>query len=234
MPDGLLADLAADRSFLARTSTAERIVEVLRGRITEGYFTPGTRLSEDALAEALGVSRNTLREAFRLLTHERLLEYRLNRGVFVRSLTVEDIVELYRVRTVIESAALAVAGVPRDLATIRAATEDGEQAASRADWQAAGTADIRLHQAIVALAGSTRLNDYVGGLFAELRLAFLVCGDPEDLHRPYVQRNRRLLTLLEQDDLAGAQRELTDYLQTALEHLVAAMDPARRQPVPAS
>jgi DNA-binding GntR family transcriptional regulator len=86
VPDGLLADLAADRSFLARTSTAERIVEVLRGRITEGYFTPGTRLSEDALAEALGVSRNTLREAFRLLTHERLLEYRLNRGVFVRSL----------------------------------------------------------------------------------------------------------------------------------------------------
>ncbi len=43
-------------------------VDILRSRISEGYFPPGTRLSEDSIGGALGVSRNTLREAFRLLT----------------------------------------------------------------------------------------------------------------------------------------------------------------------
>ncbi|WP_121701458.1 GntR family transcriptional regulator [Streptomyces sp. E5N298] len=85
-----LTGLADDRALLGRTSTAERVSDILRSRIAEGYFPPGTRLSEDSIGGALGVSRNTLRESFRLLTHERLLVHELNRGVFVRVLAVED------------------------------------------------------------------------------------------------------------------------------------------------
>lgn len=75
-----LNPLAEDRALLGRTSTAERVSDILRSRIAEGFFPPGTRLSEDSIGGALGVSRNTLREAFRLLTHERLLVHELNRG----------------------------------------------------------------------------------------------------------------------------------------------------------
>ena len=74
-------ELAADRRLLGRTSTVERLADILRSRITEGYFKPGDRLPEDSIGKALEVSRNTLREAFRLLTHERLLVHELNRGV---------------------------------------------------------------------------------------------------------------------------------------------------------
>src|SRR5919197_3921789 len=97
-----LTGLADDRALLGRTSTAERVADILRGRIADGFFPPGTRLSEDSIGGALGVSRNTLREAFRLLTHERLLSHELNRGVFVRKLSVQDVVDLYRVRKIVE------------------------------------------------------------------------------------------------------------------------------------
>ena len=100
------ADLAQDRSRLGRSSTAERVADILRDRIIEGLFKPGQRLSEESICEALGVSRNTLREAFRLLSHERLLDHRLNRGVFVRVLSVEDVADLYQVRRVIEGVAV--------------------------------------------------------------------------------------------------------------------------------
>ena len=99
-------DLAADRSLLGRTSTVERLADILRSRITEGFFAPGERLAEDAIGTALGVSRNTLREAFRLLTHEKLLVHKLNQGVFVRRLDVADVVDLYHVRRVVEGAAV--------------------------------------------------------------------------------------------------------------------------------
>src|SRR3954449_13009123 len=101
-----LTGLADDRALLGRTSTAERVADILRSRIAEGYFPPGTRLSEDSIGGALGVSRNTLREAFRLLTHERLLVHELNRGVFVRVLTVADVHDLYRFRAILESEAI--------------------------------------------------------------------------------------------------------------------------------
>lgn len=99
-----LTGLADDRALLGRTSTAERVSDILRSRIAEGYFPPGTRLSEDSIGGALGVSRNTLRESFRLLTHERLLVHELNRGVFVRVLTVEDVEDIYRTRSLVECA----------------------------------------------------------------------------------------------------------------------------------
>ncbi|HET9142050.1 GntR family transcriptional regulator, partial [Actinophytocola sp.] len=69
---------------LDRTSTAERVAGILRDRIMEGHLRPGDKLSEEEITRRLGISRNTLREAFRLLGHERLLEHQLNRGVFVR------------------------------------------------------------------------------------------------------------------------------------------------------
>lgn len=61
---------------------------MLRTRITEGRLSPGTRLSEEDIGAALGVSRNTLREA--RLGHERLLLHEFNRGVFVRKLNADE------------------------------------------------------------------------------------------------------------------------------------------------
>ena len=83
--------LAQDRSGLVHASTADRVTELLRTHIMEGLFPPGTRLSEEVIGQALGVSRNTLREAFRLLCHERLAVHQMNRGIFVPVLTRADV-----------------------------------------------------------------------------------------------------------------------------------------------
>ena len=81
-----LQAVAGDIRLLDRSSTAERVADVLRRRITDGDLPPRTHLSEEQLIEVLRVSRNTLREAFRLLSHEGLLVHELHRGVFVREL----------------------------------------------------------------------------------------------------------------------------------------------------
>ncbi|MDT7621866.1 MAG: hypothetical protein QOF99_2767, partial [Pseudonocardiales bacterium] len=147
--------LVADRALLGRTSTAERVAGILRTRVSAGYFPPGTRLAEEDITEALGISRNTLREAFRLLTHERLLEHKLNRGVFVRVLDMADVLDLYRVRKHVEcSVARTVTEPPANLADIADAVRQGELSLGEQDWRGLGTANIRFHQEIVAVAGS--------------------------------------------------------------------------------
>src|SRR6478672_11081876 len=97
-----LQTVAGDIRLIDRSSTAERVADVLRRRITEGDLPPRTHLSEEQLIVVLRVSRNTLREAFRLLSHEGLLVHELHRGVFVRQLTEDDLVDLYRLRRIVE------------------------------------------------------------------------------------------------------------------------------------
>ncbi|MEU7567018.1 GntR family transcriptional regulator [Streptomyces fradiae] len=223
--------MAADRPLLGRTSTAERVADILRTRIAEGYFPPGTRLSEDAIGGALGVSRNTLREAFRLLTHERLLVHELNRGVFVRVLAVGDVADIYRTRRLVECAVLHDLGDPPfRLDGLAAAVAEGERHARAGDWRGVSTANIHFHRELVALAGSERTDELMRGVLAELRLAFHMVDDPHTLHEPYLMRNREILDALRAGERTAAERLLAAYLDDSRTRLVEAY--TRRRPGP--
>ncbi|MEV5599051.1 GntR family transcriptional regulator [Streptomyces sp. NPDC052496] len=209
-----VSELAGDRVLLGRSSTAERVADILRDRITEGYFPPGARLSEESIGGALGVSRNTLREAFRLLTHERLLVHQLNRGVFVRIVTVADLDDIYRVRTLVECAAVRSLGEPpHPVDAMEAAVVAGETAFEERAWRDLGTANLRFHQAVVGLAGSPRTDELMRGVLAELRLVFHVMDDPRRFHAPYLTRNRQILEELQAGNGAAAERLLESYLE---------------------
>ncbi|WP_411072995.1 GntR family transcriptional regulator [Streptomyces sp. cmx-4-25] len=210
-------DLADDRALLGRTSTAERVADILRTRIAEGRFAPGTRLSEDGIGGALGVSRNTLREAFRLLTHERLLVHELNRGVFVRVLTADDVADIHRVRSLVECAVVRGLGrAPFALDGLAAAVAEGEGAARAGDWDGVSTANIHFHRELVALAGSARTDELMRGVLAELRLAFHLVGEPRALHEPFLARNREILGALRAGEHGTAERLLARYLDDSL------------------
>ncbi|MFJ4714845.1 GntR family transcriptional regulator [Streptomyces sp. NPDC088785] len=215
--------LADDRALLGRTSTAERVADILRTRIAEGFFPPGTRLSEDSIGSALGVSRNTLRESFRLLTHERLLEHRLNKGVFVRVLSVDDVRDIYRTRRMIECSVVRSLGEPPyALDRVAAAVEDGRRAAGARDWKGVSTANIHFHSELVALAGSERTDELMRSVLAELRLAFHVVDDPRRLHEPYLARNAQLVRALADGRRDEAETLLAHYLDDSRDGLVEA------------
>ncbi|MFC6081184.1 GntR family transcriptional regulator [Sphaerisporangium aureirubrum] len=209
--------LGRDRGLLEHSSTAERTAAILRRHITQGLFKPDARLAEDVIGNALGVSRNTLREAFRLLSHERLLVHKLNRGVFVRALTAADVRDLYRIRRLVECAAVGDASPPAEegLAGLREAVGAAEKAAEEERWGDVGTANMEFHQAVVDLMGSPRTTELMSQVLAELRLGFLVVTDPRAFHGRYLPRNRRILGLIEAGDVEGARAALTDYLDDA-------------------
>lgn len=213
--------LADDRALLGRTSTAERVSDILRSRIAAGFFPPGTRLSEDSIGGALGVSRNTLREAFRLLTHERLLEHQLNRGVFVRMLTDEDVGDIYRTRALVECAVVRGLGEPPYAVDgLADAVSDGRRAARAGDWKGVSTANIDFHRELVALAGSERTDELMRSVFAELRLAFHVVDDPRRLHEPYIARNGQILEALREGRRDDAETLLVEYLDDSRRRVV--------------
>ncbi len=214
-----LTRLSQARSLLDRSGTAARLADLLRAQIIEGGLLPGTQLGEHAVAEALGVSRNTLREAFRLLAHEGLVVHEPHRGVFVRVLDAGDVRDIYATRRLVECAAVRT-GASEGVAEIRAAVATARAAASEGRWHDVGTADLRFHSAIVALAGSRRLNEMMRRILAELRLGFHAMADPRRFHEPYLSRNDEIATLIETGRTAAAADALTGYLDDAERQLL--------------
>ncbi|WP_136162979.1 GntR family transcriptional regulator [Sphingomonas flavalba] len=192
---------------------AETVATRLREEITGGGLPPGTRLAEVRLTRDLGVSRNTLREAFRLLSRDGLLRHEPHRGMFVAAPSMAAIIDIYRVRRLIEIPAVTQAWPRHDaVARMRTAVDEATAARAAGDWRSVGSANMAFHAAIVALTDSPRLAAFYVRIAAELRLAFGLLDSAERLHAPYVEDNETIVRLLEQGDPAGAAARLTTYL----------------------
>src|SRR5262249_43322057 len=87
---------------IQKTSTADQVAGLLRERILRGELRPGTPLREVLLAGSIGVSRNTLREALRILIQEGLVLHTVHRGITVMELSREAVADIYRVRRILE------------------------------------------------------------------------------------------------------------------------------------
>jgi DNA-binding GntR family transcriptional regulator len=194
-------------------SLADTVADTIRQQLIHGELRAGQRLSEAALSQQLDISRNTLREVFRILIKEGLLRHEPNRGVSVVVPSIADIIDIYRVRRLIECPALEKAW-PLHPAhkRMRQAVEDAQQARETKDWHRVASANMAFHAAIVALSDSDRLSAMFEDLAAELRLAFGMLDDPEYLHAPYVDLNARLLQMFVEGQTAVAARELETYL----------------------
>jgi DNA-binding GntR family transcriptional regulator len=204
-----------------RASTAEQAAQMLRTQITQGHLLPGTKLREEHVSAALAISRNTVREAFQLLAHERLVDHTPNRGVHVRTVTADEIRAMYATRRLVQPLAVEAAISDDALRTaLHELVDTAEAAAEGDDWDLVGTADIDFHRLLMSACHSTHLSTMFEQLLAELRLAFLLLPDRRAFHRPYVGRNRRLVNLLDAGDRDVAINELRKYLDVAERHLL--------------
>ena len=161
-----------------RRSTADHVLAELRAAIVDGRIGPNEPLREAALARTLGTGRSAIREAIRQLVQEGLVEYRINRGAFVRVLSVADADDVYLAREVIEVCAVRHAlehDEPLDLDALRAALDRIIAAADAtpADEPAGSeliAADLDFHRAMVRLSGSPRLSRAHETLAAEAQM----------------------------------------------------------------
>jgi DNA-binding GntR family transcriptional regulator len=216
------------------------VVDALRSMILDGKHGPGDRLDETTLVGRFDVSRNTLREAFRVLAHEHIVEHLPNRGVFVRRLTLKEARDVCRTKRLLECGALREAALRRVVAqsmssaqrqvfehdwqdtvvAIQRAVQTGLDAQAGGDWEGVGKANGQFHLALAELAGNDVISRTVGSLIAEMRLLSLVVADALDGHERYLDENLHIATLVETGELIRAGIALEDYLLRAEQHLV--------------
>jgi DNA-binding GntR family transcriptional regulator len=200
-----------------RRSTTDQVLHELRAAIVAGRIPPREPLPEVALAHTFGTGRSAIREALRTLVQEGLVVSELNRGAYVKQLSTEDVIDVYRARTAIEVAAVHVAqerAKAPDLTALRAAQArivatcragNGDESPSRELI----AADIDFHRDLVALAGSPRLSRAHEPLAAESQM--LLNWHPVYSVSDYASEHQELLDAL-QDEAADAGEAVRAHL----------------------
>jgi DNA-binding GntR family transcriptional regulator len=154
----------------------------LRQQILTGGLRPGQAISENELAQRLGVSRTPVREAIIRLESEGLLTVRPQVGTTVAPIDVEAVADVQFLREAIEcrTVALAAANVTRaDARDLRAQLKHQARVAARGDHAAFVPLDDTMHQRLIAMAGRPRVWRAVEDAKAQLdRVRFLSLEDP--------------------------------------------------------
>jgi DNA-binding GntR family transcriptional regulator len=212
---------------LAHSSTVDRVVEELRRALFDGEVEPGTPLREKALAEAMGVSRSTIREALGLLVAEGLATREPNRGVHVTELDPLAVHDVCTARAVLETAGVrrwadaeeaareACRGALREFAAV--AADDPTPAALTA-------AHLAIHRSFVALTESARLVALAETLTAEIRLALAKVDRIRRNADAQVHSHARVVDLLERGEVEAAADALRHHLADAETSMLTALD----------
>ncbi len=137
-------------------SLTDEIAEIIRERILKGEYKIGEKIKENQLATELRVSRTPIREAFKQLEEEGLMEYIPNRGCFAKGFTKQDMNDIYSVRKALEQLAVAWAVeriTDEEIEQLKSQIDLMEFYTKRLDTQKVLELNNKFHQTIY---GSTR------------------------------------------------------------------------------
>ncbi|MFF2347799.1 GntR family transcriptional regulator [Pseudarthrobacter sp. NPDC058119] len=205
-----------------RESTPAIIAGKLRTAIGLGHIPPGSQLGEAELAKELGVSRGPLREAMQRLTQEGLLISIRNRGLFVITMTDEEVRDMYVARTAVERAAselilqMGGKGVAAQLIAIVKAMQ---RAADKGDLDAMSEADMEYHATLVAAADSTRLTRMHNTLLTETRMCLTALEKKYPDPHARVAEHQAIAEALGDGDQERVGKLLISHMEDALERL---------------
>ncbi len=189
-----------EHTFKRPMTAQEAALAELRSWILTRRILPGAPIRQDAIAEALGVSRVPVREALKILEGEGHVVYKPHRGYTLVQLNVNDLMEIYRIREILEAEAIRLS-VPNlgaeEFERMQDAIEEMERASEEGNIIDLTAANRRFHFTMFEASGMPRLQNLI--------LTLWDSSDPyrsvyffEESHRQTVnEEHREIMKLVE-------------------------------------
>lgn len=152
---------------------AKQVVREIRLQIFSGILKPGERAVESEIAEAMGISRGPVREAFAELKKEGLIIIHPRQGAYVSKFTIKDIKEIYTLRALLEGYAVTLAVDhlrEHDLNWLRNILNQISDMAEKKDLIEVSRLNMQFHQKILDLADHKRLSETWQSLLAQTQM----------------------------------------------------------------
>ncbi|MGW4244509.1 GntR family transcriptional regulator [Nocardia sp. NPDC004722] len=157
--------------------TPQQLCRAVRDDIIGGIYSPGQRLTEEAIAERYGVSRVPVREALRTLEAEGFASSRPYAGVFVAALTEEEAADLLEIRARLEplcASRAALRRTPEQLGRLKELTALGQEAVRAGRLEELARLNSRFHEVLAEASGSTLLAQLITQLSWKIAWVYAV------------------------------------------------------------
>lgn len=203
------------------------IADQLQQLIYGGEFKAGDRLNEAALAVRMGTSRGPIREAIRILAGTGLVTPVVNRGVFVRQVSMKEMLEIYDLRALVFGfAAEAAAGQITDVHRRRfeALLDQMDVAAQAGDSGLYYRLNLDFHELILVLSNSQRAHRLYDGYVKELHLYRRQNFNVPANMRGSNTEHRRIYEAIASGSATRAKAEAEDHIKAGRQRLLALAD----------
>lgn len=160
-------------ALLQRNSLASLVQTEIERLILDGELGSGAKLTEATIADRLGVSRGPVREAFRMLEEAGLVRTEKNRGVFVRDVPIEEALEIFELRAVMDQYVgrkLAQSVTTAQTKELRAMVDTMEQATRAGNAREYHRVNLAFHDRLLELTGNAKFTATYRKLVNELSL----------------------------------------------------------------
>ncbi|MCJ7533543.1 MAG: GntR family transcriptional regulator [Anaerolineales bacterium] len=215
--------MALNIDSLERSNLAERVADLLRESIVNGQISTGTHLIEAEIAKQLNVSRGPLREAFRILETEGLLESHPGRGTYVSQPSERYIYEAYSLRSLLEEEAFKLAIKKRteeDLNRLENALEELFIAAKSGDERKVLDLDISFHRQIWEIADHRLIQASLEEIITRLKMYIAVQTKIYDDLLEGIGDHKIILEALQNRNEALGIEALRKHLQLAVDMIL--------------
>lgn len=211
------------RHVMVRTrNLKDAVANDLRERIFSGELHPGDKIDQDALAEALGVSKLPVREALISLEAEALVRNVPRRGAFVADLTPDDVRDHYHIYGIISAAAAERAAERLSDAQLDTIDDIVEEMSTTRDAARLEDLNHELHRLINQVGGSERLRSVLRLLAGSIPARFyeFTPNWAETAHRDHL----RIAAALRARDAAAASTAMAEHLRQGGDAAVALLE----------
>lgn len=203
-----------------------QIVQQLQAMVTNGRYRPGERLTENALAEELHVSRAPLREAIRELADLGILVSQPYRGLFVRPVSVTDLRELYSMRTALEQFAFKLAWDLRtenSMADLKDRYETLIAAQAGGDQAAAILQETIFHSWIYELSGHSLLLTHWKRLVPLVQIYLSLHHKMHGSHGRFREMTKEYIEIASGEHLEDMLEHIEDHMRQGLNTVIASI-----------
>lgn len=187
--------------------------------ILGGELQPGAKLTESTIATQLGVSRGPVREAFRMLDEAGLVRTEKNRGVFVRAIALDEALEIFELRAVMEmyiGRKLAETCTAAQTKALRQLVDAMDAAAKSGSAQAFHRDNLAFHDMLLQLAGNAKFTANYRRLTKELSLIRRKNLSVESM-LVYSREHRQIVKAIAAHDAEAAGRAMFDHVMNSRE-----------------
>ncbi|MBV1901310.1 MAG: GntR family transcriptional regulator [Kordiimonadaceae bacterium] len=191
------------------------ICDRIRDKVLEQRLAPGTKLTEEALCEVFGVSRNLIRRAFLLLSKDNIITLEKNKGAAVASPSPSEAHEIFEARTIMENALLKQAMERANKASIkalRAHLDREQQALMDGDTPLWIRLSGEFHIVLGRAAQNAPMSEFLDLLVFRSSLILALYGNQSAPTSCKGGEHERLVDALENKDLETARQIMAEHM----------------------